>query len=210
MRLIDRIHQRHVHGRRVRILSDMLAQALPRGARVLDIGSGDGIIASEIQRKRLDVSVEGIDVHRREDSRIPIRVFDGVHIPFANNEYDTALLVDVLHHTNDPTILLSEAARVAGACVIVKDHCLDGLLAGMTLRFMDWVGNARHGVALPYNYWPRRRWEGTLGELGLDIRQWTDRLYLYPRPASWLFDRQLHFIAVLSCASIKTDDLPRM
>ena len=62
------------------------------------------------------------------------------------------MFVDVLHHTEDPMALLGEAVRVARKTIVVKDHTLNGFLAGPTLHFLDRVGNARHDVALPYNY----------------------------------------------------------
>ena len=43
---------------------------------------------------------------------------------------------------------------MAARGIVLKDHTRNGLFSGSTLRFMDWVGNARHGVRLPYNYWP--------------------------------------------------------
>ena len=55
------------------------------------------------------------------------------------------MFVDVLHHTDDPMVLLREAGRVASGFVLIKDHTQNGILAGRRLRFMDWVGNARHG-----------------------------------------------------------------
>jgi hypothetical protein len=107
------------------------------------------------------------------------------------------MLVDVLHHTEDPAALLGEAARVAGTAVVIKDHCRDGWLAGPTLRLMDWAGNAQHGVHLPYNYWPRRRWHEASADLGLEIRSWQQDLGLYPAPLRPLLERSLHFVAVL-------------
>ncbi|RPI58788.1 MAG: methyltransferase domain-containing protein, partial [Lysobacterales bacterium] len=48
--------------------------------------------------------------------------FDGRTIPFADGEFDVALLCDVLHHApEDAAQLLAEAARVARH-VLVKDH----------------------------------------------------------------------------------------
>ncbi len=70
-------------------------------------------------------------------------------------------------------------------------------MAGPTLRFLDWVGNARHGVVLPYNYWPQQRWFEAFGTLGLTVSVWKKDLSLYPRPANWFFGRSLHFIARL-------------
>jgi hypothetical protein len=105
-------------------------------------------------------------------------------------------------------VLLREAARVARRAVVIKDHTLDGLLAGPTLRFMDHVGNARHGVALPYNYWPRRRWVEAFRELALEVEVWREDLRLYPRPADWVFGRSLHFVAKLRPRACPTDDRP--
>ncbi|MFQ5974559.1 MAG: SAM-dependent methyltransferase, partial [Alphaproteobacteria bacterium] len=60
-----------------------------------------------------------------------------------------------------------------------------------------WVGNASHGVPLPYNYWPERRWRDAFKRIGLTPSIWLSNLKLYPPPAAWLFDRSLHFIARL-------------
>jgi hypothetical protein len=107
------------------------------------------------------------------------------------------MFVDVLHHTDDATILLKEARRLARKSVILKDYKMDGPLAYQALRFMDWVGNAHHGVALPYNYWPKWRWHEAFAEVGLKLVHWDARIRLYPFPASLIFGRGLHFIAAL-------------
>ena len=62
---------------------------------------------------------------------------------------------------------------------------------------MDWVGNAGHGVRLPYNYLSRAQWQRLWAQTGLEVDRIEERLGLYPRPASWLFERGLHFIARL-------------
>jgi hypothetical protein len=63
---------------------------------------------------------------------------------------------------------------------------------------MDWVGNSRYGVSLPYNYWSKPQWLQAFDELEMKIGSWTTSLKLYPWPASCLFDRSLHFVAHLS------------
>jgi len=196
--VLNLTHHKLVFGRRVRALSNALAAALPSNANVLDVGTGDGSIAALVMQQRPDVAIQGIDVLLRPDSRIPVTLFDGTHLPFEDNSFDCVMFVDVLHHTNIPGILVREAARVARHGVIIKDHLLDGVLAGLTLRLMDWVGNRGHDVALPYNYLPRTAWESVFREAELDVELWIDKLGLYPIPAAWLFDRHLHFVARLS------------
>jgi len=197
MTLTSRIHGKYVFNRRVRVLCRFVVELIPQNARVLDVGCGDGLLAKLIMQERPDVEIQGIDVLLRNRSHIPVSLFDGGTIPHADESFDVVMFVDVLHHMPDPNILVREAARVARQSIIIKDHTRNGLFADTTLRFMDWVGNARHGVELPYNFWPRKRWLEFFGQLNLELQLWKKDLNIYPRPASWLFDRSLHFIAQL-------------
>jgi SAM-dependent methyltransferase len=196
--ILNATHRKLVFGRRVRVLSDILAMTLPKHAMVLDVGTGDGSIAVNIMKQRSDLTIEGIDVFQRPTTHIPVTVFDGRHLPFADSSFDCVLFVDVLHHTDDATVLVREAARVANSNVVIKDHLLEGMFAGPTLRFMDWVGNRGHDVVLPYNYLRRARWDEIFRGVGLQVDSWRGELRLYPFPASWVFDRQLHFVVRLT------------
>jgi SAM-dependent methyltransferase len=190
----ERLIGRRVFGRRVQVLCDHLAELIPQGARVLDVGCGNGLLAQLLKERRPDLTIQGIDVLPQPDSHIPVTIFDGRKIPFADASFDVVMFVDVLHHTEDGVGLLREAWRVARQCILIKDHPLNGFLAGPTLRFMDWVANRRYGIALPYNYWPRQKWLATFEQLGLTVQVWKNKLGLY-RPLGWLFGRKLHFIA---------------
>jgi SAM-dependent methyltransferase len=198
MSLIGQIHAGYVHGRRAQVLAGLLAEMLPRGARVLDVGSGDGLVAYLTSRKRPDVRVTGVDLLVRPRTYIPVEAFDGRVIPYGDASFDVVTFIDVLHHLEDLTPLLQEAVRVAREGLLIKDHLLKGFLARPTLRVMDWVSNAPHGIALPYNYWPEERWRQAFTALGLEVRAWKDSLNLYPRVVNWLFGRSLHFVAQLS------------
>ena len=197
MSLLDRIHGDYVHSRRVQVLCRHFSQMLPPNAQVLDVGCGDGLLAQQILQARPDLEISGIDVLVRPRTYVPVKEFDGRSIPHEATSFDVVLFVDVLHHTENQMALLAEAARVGRKHIIIKDHTLNGLLAGPTLRFMDWVGNARHGVVLPYHYWTRDRWLAAFTELNLKVGLWRKDLELYARPASWVFERSLHFIARL-------------
>jgi SAM-dependent methyltransferase len=195
--MLASLHSQRVFPRRRRVLAGLIGALLPPGSRVLDVGAGDGSVARLIQDQGDGVTIEGIDVLVRPGTAIPVLPFDGVRIPHADGAFDAVMLVDVLHHTRDPQVLLNEAARVARRFVIVKDHDRNGLLAGATLRFMDWVGNARFGVALPYNYWSREQWERGYAAAGLKVARRLTRLRLYPLWADWIFGRGLQSLVLL-------------
>jgi ubiquinone/menaquinone biosynthesis C-methylase UbiE len=197
MNLLEHLHTAYVYSRRASVLCDHLAKLLPQDATVLDVGCGDGLLSYLIMQKRPDVDIKGVDILRRSQTQIPMEWFDGEAIPYDDRSFEVTMFIDVLHHTMDPMILLREAARVARKSVVIKDHTCEGLFDNLTLRLMDQVGNARHGVALPYNYWSQQRWFEAVDSLGLKIATWQKALGLYPRPARWLFDRSLHFISRL-------------
>lgn len=201
MGLIEKIHQAFVFDRRIYKLANHLAELIPENARVLDVGCGNGHLAKLISQIRPDVEVTGIDVLIRTDCHIKVTEFDGKTIPYADRSFDTVMLVDVLHHTEDPTAMLSESARVSEQCVLIKDHILSNWLSGLTLRFMDRVGNSRHGVALPYNYLRASEWDEAFKTLSLNVEKWKPKLGLYWGPASLVFDRSLHFVARLGISS---------
>jgi SAM-dependent methyltransferase len=194
---LNALHDRAVFRRRVRRLSELVAAELQGGSTVLDLGCGDGSVARAIMEARPQYDIRGIDVHPRPHTWIPVDLFDGRTIPFADKSFDWVTIVDVLHHADDAHGLLTEAARVAGLGVVVKDHLREGLGAYPTLRFMDWVGNKGHDVRLPYNYLSRREWTQALARTGLTARTWNEKLDLYPFPFNLLFDRHLHFVATL-------------
>lgn len=195
--LFSSLHASSVFPRRISRLAGLMSPLYPKSARVLDIGCGDGTLLHLINQQRPDLNCEGIDVLVRPVTKVPVALFDGVNIPHADSSFDAVMFVDVLHHIPDPMPLLREARRVTKGPIIIKDHYRDGLLANQTLKLMDWVGNAQHGVALPYNYWSSRQWNEAISTLGLRRSKTITSLGLYPWYANWLFGRGLHFIAVL-------------
>lgn len=198
MNPLTRFHETHIHARRVQVLGSLLAGQIPEKSSVLDVGCGDGALAASIAARRLDVRIEGIDTKVRPAARIPAREFDGVNLPCADQSVDVAMFVDVLHHAEDPLALLRDARRVVRQKILIKDHLRDGVLANLRLRLMDWMGNARYGVTLPYRYWTRAEWVDVFGAAGLHEEAILSGFHLYRLPLEWVFGGRLHFVAVLT------------
>jgi SAM-dependent methyltransferase len=196
MRVLDHVHGEYVFPRRVLRLSTLLSQLIPAGCSVLDVGCGDGKLASALLQKRPDLRVEGVDVLVRERTSIPVTRFDGTTVPFENASFDAVMFVDVLHHAAEPLVLLGEALRVSRRWIVIKDHRLKGIAAGLRLRFMDRVGNVRHGVALPNSYWSPEQWSEAQRLLGLKLSAEVRKLKLYPWAADLVFGAGLHFVAL--------------
>jgi SAM-dependent methyltransferase len=198
LELLRRAHGSLVFGRRARVLAEALAEALPREGRVLDVGAGDGTVDALVMALSPGLSIEGVDVLVRRETRIPVSPYDGRRLPWGDGAFDWVLFVDTVHHADDPGALLAEGARVARRGVVIKDHLCEGGADRAVLAFMDWVGNRPHGVASPCRYLGRAAWTALFGRLGLRVERWDGAPPLYPPPASWLFGRSLHFVARLA------------
>lgn len=90
------------------------------GNKILDIGSGGCDVVKKLMENNFDVTP--LDIKNKSFIKTikPI-LYDGTHMPFEDNSFDTALLIFVMHHTKDPVELLKEAKRVSKKRLIVKE-----------------------------------------------------------------------------------------
>jgi SAM-dependent methyltransferase len=194
---VGKLHGRLVHGRRIAVLAQRLAAFIPPGCRLLDVGCGDGTLGALLEQSVAGLSVTGVEVLPRTGCAIECHGFDGVHLPFGDGAFDGCLFVDVLHHTLDPFTLLADACRVSREFILIKDHLAETRWDHSRLRFMDWVGNRSHRVALPYAYLSSAQWRELFDRLGLTEERSDRELPLYPFPASVVFGGRLHFAMLL-------------
>ena len=190
-------HDKFVYSRRMQRLTELLSEFLCDSREVLDVGCGDGMIDSLIMKK-LDIKIKGIDVLVRDKTYIPVYEYDGINIPVDDKgKPDTIMTIDVLHHTDDPALLLSVMTDRTKKYIIIKDHYCHGYLSYIKLRVMDYVGNAHYKVRLPYNYLSRKQWENLYEQNGLRIVKIQEKLNLYDGLLHLIFDKDLHFIVKL-------------
>lgn len=192
-----RFHDKVVYNQRMTRLTEVLLPMLENSKNILDLGCGDGRIDSYILDRRRDMRIQGIDVLVRPETYIPVEEYDGRTIPFSSGTYDTVMAVDVLHHTDDPGEILKEMTRVSSRYIVIKDHIWGGYWSCLKLKAMDYVGNAHYSVRLPYNYQRKEQWEQMFEACGLRIVKYQTKLNLYTGLLHLLFDRRLHFIALL-------------
>jgi 2-polyprenyl-3-methyl-5-hydroxy-6-metoxy-1,4-benzoquinol methylase len=94
------------------------------GASVLDVGCGVGSFSTLLAARSLrvacaDISEENVEVVRRRHLELPVVRTDATALPFDDDAFDAAVLMEVLEHVEDDRAALSELRRV------VRD---DGLL----------------------------------------------------------------------------------
>lgn len=199
--IVTRIHtelHRHIAlKRRVAVLSREIAALLPENCTVLDVGCGSGEIAKVVVAQKQHLRLDGIDLIARPDCAIPVQAFDGTTFPVPDKSYDFVTLVDVLHHTPDPMVVLREAVRVARIGVIVKDHNCNSRFRRIIMSITDALGNRQYGVPLPFNFWPTVRWQAAWRELGLVQETYTTNFGLYPPIRGCIFAKDMDFISRL-------------
>src|SRR3990167_7116997 len=133
--LVDRIFRFRAANH---IIREILSYLKPN-SKVLDIGSGSGIIAKQIEEK-LGVKIALVDVVDKRRVNLPLTIYDGRKLPFENETFDAALLIFVLHHAEDPAEVLAEAKRVVKDKIIIYEDII-------TRNPFDKIDTFLHGFA---------------------------------------------------------------
>jgi SAM-dependent methyltransferase len=159
------------------------------GRRVLDLGAGEGYVAAVLGR---DASrwVCGVDVGRFRRAPLAYAAYDGARLPFADEVFDTTLLLLTLHHCAAPERVLDEAVRVTRRRLIVTESVYRTRLERFWLDRLDGpVNGLRHGgaMAVPLGFRRPEAWEALFASRGLRLTasRWLgsrwERLIHHPR-----------------------------
>ena len=101
-----------------------IARLVPEGARVLDLGCGDGAMRDYLQRER-GCSGYGIEIGdanvlacvRRGVNVIQLNLDEGLAM-FGDNSFDVVLQIDTLQHLRNAEVMLRETARVGRTGIV--------------------------------------------------------------------------------------------
>jgi SAM-dependent methyltransferase len=170
--------------RRAGRLAGRLAPYLPAGARLLDIGSGTGHNARALRLRTGGTCLEAdvVDFHVVGDGPM---LFDGRHLPLADDEVDVSLIIHVLNYAEEPATLLREAGRVASRGVLLIQSTYRGPWGRAVLPLRGYVQGRlsfRLSRALglippvpdplrPHRVFSRARLEAMVGDSGLVLRR---------------------------------------
>lgn len=114
---------------------------LKESEKIIDIGSGTGDVAFLLGKRGKKITA--VDVGDFHGPRlVKTTIYDGKTLPFPNQSFDTALLLMVMHHTPNPEIVFSEAARVAKEMVVIETSFTNPINKFFTV-VSDAIGNLR-------------------------------------------------------------------
>ena len=107
-----------------RQIQQLIAGLVPHGARVLDLGCGDGALLQRLLRERR-CSGYGIEI---DDANVLACVRRGVNVlqlnlhqglsSFQDQSFDAVLQIDTLQHLRNAEVMLRETARVGKSGIV--------------------------------------------------------------------------------------------
>lgn len=195
--LAGKLHGGHIFPRRVSAIVEAILPLLDAGL-VLDVGSGDGSLAQLLMQQRPEIKIFGLEVGIRPITAVPTVCYGESNFPFSDGSFSTVICVDMLHHTQDPALVLRECLRVARNRVVVKDHLQANPIDTAFLRFLDWVGNVSHGVELPYLYFTHAQWDELVRNLGAkEVHHKSSIPRMYPPLFQRLLGEGIQFVSAI-------------
>ncbi len=135
-------------------LHQVIAQMVPRGARVLDLGCGDGALLAHLQATR-DCSGYGVEI---DDANVHACIARGVNVVqlnldeglamFQDQSFDVVLQIDTLQHLRNAQVMLRETARVGKQGIVAFPN-----FAHWPNRWQVMLGQMPVTKTLPYQWY---------------------------------------------------------
>jgi len=160
--------------------------------RVLDVGSGTGLLASLLARE-VGATVTCTDVIDINLSELPLTLFDGQRLPFPDNAFTACMCNFVLHHTRDHEALVREMMRVCSGRIVIMEDLVESPL--------DWLLTRLHTLISYWRYRSRGMsfrsdwgWRSLFYRLALKLEQEVP-VRRWSRTASYPVARKLYVLA---------------
>jgi len=140
------------------------------GDRLLDLGSGSGVLGKQIEKK-FDAKVQGVDIVDMRVVDVPLKIYDGKDLSFIpKDEYDVVLISYVLHHTGNPENILKQSKEITKKRIIIFEDLNEGFLGKIYCYFHGRLYDLfflRNSI--PAKFFTEKEWNGIFEELGLKI-----------------------------------------
>ncbi len=145
---------------------DRIAPYIRREDRILDIGWGLGTVDEILTQHGYTVYSLDVQNYGLLDPAHRV-IYDGERMPFANDTFDVALLITILHHTPDPARVLMETKRVARRIIIFEDIYETRFQKYLTY----WMDNLTNGEFQdhPHTNKTDAQWLELYAALGFDV-----------------------------------------
>lgn len=102
--------------------------------KILDVGAGSCNLTQIL--KENNYNTKPLDIRNLSFSKnITPKIYNGEKIPYKNNEFDVAIIIFVLHHTETPQKIIEEAKRVSKKIIILEDTYTNTFHKFMTYFF---------------------------------------------------------------------------
>jgi len=137
---------------------------------ILDCGGGDMLISNLIE-ERSDVKAFGADVVVAKQAHPRFCVCSGEKLAFQDKSFDMVALIFVLHHTNNPEVVIEECARVSKKHILILEDIFANQLEKKMLKLFDYAGNylIHKGMNFPYNFKSIAEWHAVFESKGLNL-----------------------------------------
>lgn len=147
-------------------LANRVSPYLNKTELILDIGPASCTVTETLIKQGLKVFPADIENFSIVDTVVPT-IYDGQRLPFKDNQFDTSLILFVLHHTPDPKQVLTEARRVSRKILVMED-----IVTSPTHKFLTAALDSLMNLEFydqPHTNKRDDEWQTLFSQLGLKV-----------------------------------------